>query len=115
MQRTTVKVTLEDGDHFTTTINTDLAGARAYYRDFIMVTEDENGKETKRRVVKINAITDYLSETLAKIAATVHEDGHYGYDLRSIEYAVKDPSIGWTLDEQAILLPAIERRRAEIA
>lgn len=53
MQRTTVKVTLEDGDHFTTTINLDFAGAQAYYRDFVMVTEDEDGKETKRRVVSV--------------------------------------------------------------
>jgi hypothetical protein len=56
MQRTTVKVTLEDGDYFTTTINTDLAGARAYYHDYVMVTEDEDGKETKRRVVSIEEI-----------------------------------------------------------
>jgi hypothetical protein len=58
MQRTTVKVTLEDGDHFTTTINLDFAGAQAYYRDFVMVTEDEGGTETKRRVIRVDPCFD---------------------------------------------------------
>ena len=58
MQRTTVKVTVEDGDHFTTTINLDFAGAQAYYRDYVMVTENDlTGEETRRSVVSVEDVT----------------------------------------------------------
>lgn len=64
--RATVKVTLDDGDHFVSTINLDLAGAQNYYRDYVMVTEDEDGRETKRAVVMTEEISDEVDSFRAE-------------------------------------------------
>jgi len=60
MTRTTVKVTLDDGDYFISTINLSLDDARHYYfREVIeTIIEDEmTGKETRRRIVGVEPIS----------------------------------------------------------
>ena len=55
---TTVKVTCSDGDHWTTGINLDFAGARDYFMGQRIVREDfETGKETYTTVIKVEEIT----------------------------------------------------------